>query len=354
MVRIAQLAPTTEGGKCLLQDFLNYKTTGFSPFKEKGIGGVDHWRSRQIYQDVSQSAFRNQSKKTARIAMAQLTAEESDSEDEEYSVEEEESKDEDEDEEEDEDSNEEESDNEKESDDEDEESNEKISSEDDASEGINKHGDDFENFGWSKLSLQTERRNSPRKPFNEVYPMGDRIFLLFELDGDVRDESANQFDISENGKKVCRWSRVPAARMAGIDLIGGVGLATALEYSFMDADCMIVDAAIKKRMESYKKDEDGEYWELRDEEDLAFPCRPLFYNKLGQEVESYILDHNDHGYTWGYFWLVGRHVGQVTTKSRRMGGRRCENKAAVPPVAEVTIHPRKKHKIVRLQSRASK
>jgi hypothetical protein len=343
MVRISQLAPTTEGGKLLLQDFLNYKTTGFSPFKEKGIGGVEHWRSRQIYQDVSQSAFRNQSKKTARIAMAQLTAEESDSEDEEYSVEEEDSEDDDED-----------SDNEKESD-EDEESNDKISSEDDASQGIDKQGDDFEeHFGWSELPLQTERRNSPRKPFNEVYPMGGRIFLLFELDGNVRDESANQFEISENGKKVCRWSRVPAARLEAIKLIGGVGLATASEFSFMDADCMIIDAAIKKRMESYKKDEDGEYWELRDEEVLAFPCRPFFYNKLGQEVESYILDHNDRGYTWGYFWLVGRHVGQVTTKSRRMGGRRCENKADVPPVAEVTVGSRKKYKIVRPQSRASK
>ena len=150
---------------------------------------------------------------------------------------------------------------------------------------------------------------------------------------------------------------MPATRMAAINLIGGAGLATASEFSFMDADCMIVDAAIKKRMESYKKDEDGEYWELQEEKDLAFSCRPFFYNKLGQEVESYILDHNDHGYTWGYFWLVGRHVGQVTAKSRRMRGIRCKNKAAVsyvPPVAEVTIHPRKKHKMLRPQSRASK
>jgi hypothetical protein len=43
MVPIAQLALTTEGGKRLLLDFLNHKTTGFCPFKEKGIGGVDHW-----------------------------------------------------------------------------------------------------------------------------------------------------------------------------------------------------------------------------------------------------------------------------------------------------------------------
>jgi hypothetical protein len=97
-------------------------------------------------------------------------------------------------------------------------------------------------------------------------------------------------------------------------------------------------------MKKDKQDEDREHWELRDEEDLAFPCRPFFYNKLGQEIESYILDHNERGYTWGYFWLVGRRVGQATTKSRRMVGKRCEKKAAVPPVGlvEVTVDPRKK------------
>ena len=152
-------------------------------------------------------------------------------------------------------------------------------------------------------------------------------------DSDVDDESANQFKISENGKKVCRWSRVPAARLEAVNLIGGVGLATASEFSFMDADCMILDAAIKKRMKKYKQDEDGEYWELRDEEDIAFPCRlrRFFYNKLGQPVESYIIDRNNHGYTWGYFWLVGRHVGQVTTKSRRMGGKKCGATCSTAP-----------------------
>jgi hypothetical protein len=97
---------------------------------------------------------------------------------------------------------------------------------------------------------------------------------------------------------------VPAARMAAINLIGGVGLAAASEFSFMDAHCMMVDAAIKKRMEICKKDEDGEHWEQREEEDLAFPCRPVFCNELGREVESHIVDHDDCGCTWGCFWSL--------------------------------------------------
>jgi hypothetical protein len=72
--------------------------------------------------------------------------------------------------------------------DDDKESGNKISSSDDASECSNKYGDDFNNFSWGKLSLETRWQNSPRKPFNKVYPMGDRIFLLFELDGNVLDE----------------------------------------------------------------------------------------------------------------------------------------------------------------------
>jgi hypothetical protein len=150
--------------------------------------------------------------------------------------------------------------------------------------------------------------------------------------------------------------------MEAINLIGGVSLATAAEVLFLDADCMIVDAAIKNQMASYKKEEDGEYWELGDEEDLLFPCHPFLYNKLGQQVGSYILDCNNQGYAWGYFWLVPSHAGQVATKSRRMGGKRCDsNKAAeamsppqrAPPVEEVTICPKKKDKIGQIQPRAS-
>jgi hypothetical protein len=118
---------------------------------------------------------------------------------------------------------------------------------------------------------------------------------------------------------------------------------------------MIIDAAIKKQMASYKKDEDGEYWKLQDKEDLLFLCRPFFYNKLGQQVKSYILDCKNCGYAWGYFWLVCRHVGQVTTKSRRMGGKQCDNKAAetmyqpqpAPTVEEVTLCPKKNARLAR-------
>jgi hypothetical protein len=83
--------------------------------------------------------------------------------------------------------------NDEEDSDNDKQSNKEISSSDNQSEGSSKHGDDFDNFGWGKLSLKTERQNSPRKPFNEVYPKEGRIFLLFELDRNVCDEISNQF-----------------------------------------------------------------------------------------------------------------------------------------------------------------
>jgi hypothetical protein len=100
--------------------------------------------------------------------------------------------------------------------------------------------DDEMELDLRELSIATTitKTKSARDQINEAYPMGDRIFLLFELDGDVDDESANQFEISENGKKVCRWSRVPAAHLDVVSLIGGVGLATASEFSFMHAGCI--------------------------------------------------------------------------------------------------------------------
>jgi hypothetical protein len=275
---------STETGRMLLKDLRNYKETGYNPWDKKTVGTKKHWESRAEFGEVAYASFKLQSLKLAEIVRAQTPQADKP----------------------------------------------KIM------KNKNKEktaADDEIELSFRELSIATTiaKTKSARDPINEPYPMGDRIFLLFELDGDVDDESANQFEVLDNGTKVCRWSRVPAARLEAIKLIGGVGLATASEFSFMDADCMILDAAIKKRMKKYKQDEDGEYWELRDEEDLAFPCRPFFYNKLGQPVESYIIDRNNHGYTWGYFWLVGRHVGQMTTKSRRMGGKKCVAPSSTAP-----------------------
>ena len=59
--RINRYTPT---GRRLLMDFVDYKNIGFDPKIEAGC--VNHWRSREIYQTVSKSAFRHQARLIAR------------------------------------------------------------------------------------------------------------------------------------------------------------------------------------------------------------------------------------------------------------------------------------------------
>ena len=54
----------TPAGRRLLMDLVDYEKTGFDPKIQAGC--VEHWRSREIYQTVSKSAFCSQAKMMAK------------------------------------------------------------------------------------------------------------------------------------------------------------------------------------------------------------------------------------------------------------------------------------------------
>ena len=69
------LGPGTEGGKLILQDFKDWRKTGFKPWVKKGLGGAAHYKTRLLYQRVSNNAFRKQAQKIVNIALEQMPAE---------------------------------------------------------------------------------------------------------------------------------------------------------------------------------------------------------------------------------------------------------------------------------------
>ena len=73
MGKLSKIGPGTEAGKLLLQDFKNWRSTGFMPWGPN-VGSAAHYQTRKVYQIVSQSAFRSQAKKIARIALEQMPA----------------------------------------------------------------------------------------------------------------------------------------------------------------------------------------------------------------------------------------------------------------------------------------
>jgi hypothetical protein len=166
---------------------------------------------------------------------------------------------------------------------------------------------------------------------NITFPGNDRIFLLFELDGETKDDTAHEFEI--DGTVLRRWSRVPKERLNALSLISSSSIMISAEFAFMDADVTVIKAVIDDRMGAIKKAENGEYWEVRDEVKLAFPCKPCFYNKKGETMKKFVIERNEKGYAWGYFWLVGKHVGQTYAPPKRMGGMEATQTSLPIPVA---------------------
>ena len=58
MPKPSAVGPGTEAGKQILDDYKNWKATGFKPWG-KGVGGAAHFQSQKIYRElgVTLSAF---------------------------------------------------------------------------------------------------------------------------------------------------------------------------------------------------------------------------------------------------------------------------------------------------------
>lgn len=167
-----------------------------------------------------------------------------------------------------------------------------------------------------------------RSTLNEVYPCGTKIFVLFEIDGDSVDDDSCFFEWEdpsrneESFSKITRWCRVPKEKLDAMELISESGLNDP-QFASQDSDFLVINIAIKKRLEALglQPDEHGEYWEKKEEIVLDFPCRPYFYNKKGESIKSYIIQRNEKGFTWGYFWLAGAHTEKPRVRPQRMGGK---------------------------------
>jgi hypothetical protein len=152
-------------------------------------------------------------------------------------------------------------------------------------------------------SQVSSRESGLRDTIVAPYPNGRMALVIFEVNGDTEDEGANKLEFLATGKKIGLFARVPKELKDAASLIGNKK-----SKSNQDADCMLLDELVKKRLEGAEEDEDRQLWEPREVVELPFSCHQCLYNKHGDEIESYLLRRNLNGYAWGYFWLLGQHV----------------------------------------------
>lgn len=70
--RKSQLDMSTEAGRLMLRDLINFKESGFNPFLPETFDTKKFWESRSEFQEVSFGAFRTQVHRMANIAIAQM------------------------------------------------------------------------------------------------------------------------------------------------------------------------------------------------------------------------------------------------------------------------------------------
>ena len=310
MVKVSEIGPGTPVGKMILQDFLNWKQTGFNP-SAKNVGGKDHYNSCLQYKKVSASAFRSQAKKIAKIALEQMPAHAA--------------------------SNDDESNHSELGKDTVEQAgksrkkggeierilpidsvnrnpwmrfcNNEDVKEQSGSDDDNYSPDDDESLsddsleGFDEIKLG-ELQNS-RSPFLTEYPSNDKLLAIFPLDGDVTDTDSNQFEFIDDNTAIRRWGKLPKERESCVALIG-LGTEKPSKIGFTDVDLMLLDAEIKRRMKAnnYERDGNDDIWEIRATLQLPFKCEPQFYSRDGTVLKTFRMRSNGRGFAWGYFWLL--------------------------------------------------
>ena len=322
MGKLSKIGPGTEGGRFLLQDFKNWRATGFKPWGPN-VGSAAHYQTRQVYQIVSQSAFRSQAKKIARIALEQMPA--CDVEGAENTS----------------DNNEKSNDDDEKSNDDDEKSlpndsekknpwlrfndlEEDDDDDDDDYDQTNQTGDedDSHNLEDNFVAFQEYELQNSRSPLVLKYPCGTKLLLVFALDGDVNDQTSNQFEFVHNNKGIKRWSRIPKEREKAEALVGNRKDHPANDFGYSDIDLFIVDKEVKQRMKAIesKRDNDGYLWEVRDIVSLPFLCVPFLFSKTGKRLKSFQLRTNGRGFYWAFFWLQAAKQDR-STPMQRIGGK---------------------------------
>lgn len=355
MPKVSEIGLGTPVGKQILEQFMNWRETNFKPWG-KNVGGKNHYNSSAAYKVVSSSAFRSQAKKIALVALEQLMAHgdkrkeamhaglrltakefeevvaknpklnaaeietmkqklagapEENSDDEEnfvidsaqrnpwmrFDADKNVSED--------------------TSVQDDDESNDENYS---TSQDHNSSDDDSlpeEEYLGIKLG---ELQNS-RAPFITEYPSHDKLLAIFPLDGNVSDPDSIQFEFIHDNMAIRRWGKIPKERESCVALIG-FATDKPSKLGFSDPDLMVVDDEIKRRLQAnnYKRDKNGDIWELRTTLELPFKCQPQFYTRDGKALKSFRMRSNGRGFAWGYFWLLAR-TPQKSTPKKRIGGK---------------------------------
>ena len=147
------------------------------------------------------------------------------------------------------------------------------------------------------------------------YPNNEMVIVLFELMGNCDLEDAFQLEFSPDGRKLCIYNKVPRELQNAVKLIGARDT-----NADQDADCVLLNSVIEKRLNDLEEDENGDFWQPQEIIELPFACHRQIFSKYGDPMQTFLVRKNDKGYAWAYFWLIGQHVGKKVVSSPTIRG----------------------------------
>jgi len=280
-------------GRLILKDFYNYQASGkgISPFDPKRFLSEEFWQSREEYRKMPFAAFKAHVTGMAEISKAQMPWKQQQKEKRKHAK--------------------------------DSESDDKTNAKKKSKMGKSKDIESDVKTNAKKKSKMGNDDNlrdttaapSLRDTIVAPYPNNNMALVVFELDGNAKKEGSFELEFSSDGRKIRIFSQVPQEMRDAAALVGNDSSTVD-----QDADCMILDGAIKKRLLGTEEDESGNLWEPREIIQLPFKCHKCLFTKHQKPLNSYLHRTNSEGYGWGYFWVVAAHVGRKETISSTIRG----------------------------------
>lgn len=155
-------------------------------------------------------------------------------------------------------------------------------------------------------------------PYVLPYPSNDKVFCHLPMEGNVDED--DDFKVEVKPKRIQAWVRIPSELEDAYELLGEDGRVSDNRENC--PHCILFQAEIDKRIKEtvIKRDEKGHLWMLKHDLPIPFEVMLKYYDKEGQETDSFMIQTNGRGFYYAQFWLKA--VPMNKEQANRVKGKR--------------------------------
>jgi hypothetical protein len=140
------------------------------------------------------------------------------------------------------------------------------------------------------------------------------------MEGNVDED--DDFRVEVKPTRIQAWVRIPSELEDAYELLGEDGRLSDNRENC--PHCILFQAEIDKRIKEtvIKRDEMGHLWMLKHDLPIPFEVMLKYYDKEGQETDSFMIQTNGLGFYYAQFWLKAVPINKAQVnrvKGKRVG-----------------------------------